>query len=275
MSPDRRRAETAADPSRRDLIATIAALGGLSLLPSLSKDATAAPATRAIDFHHHFNPPFLVNAAANNRVGGVKVMPIRVDDGTANGVNALRMSKALNYAVFNNRAQIINVSLDLDRFVTGGVPDPVFSAALDSAYAAGALIVASAGNDNTANPARGVFTQVLFVANTDSLAERSQRAVPEARVVKSLNVVTAEVQVDPASVGGGRADMFVAGDDQEAKLRTTELLQAYGWTTIHDLGGLGAARGLEMLMPLWLSLMGTLDTWRFGYRIVTDDSGDH
>jgi len=70
MSHNHQHVETASGPSRRDLIATIAAFGGLSLLPSLSKDASAAPAMRTVDFHHHFNPPFLVNAAANNRVGG-------------------------------------------------------------------------------------------------------------------------------------------------------------------------------------------------------------
>jgi predicted TIM-barrel fold metal-dependent hydrolase len=58
------------DPSRRDLVATFAALGALSLLPAAALRATAATTPAAIDFHHHFNPPFLANAAANNRVGG-------------------------------------------------------------------------------------------------------------------------------------------------------------------------------------------------------------
>jgi predicted TIM-barrel fold metal-dependent hydrolase len=56
------------DPSRRQMIAGLAAVGGLGLLPRMS-GAIAAPARRAVDFHHHFNPPFLVSAAAGNRVG--------------------------------------------------------------------------------------------------------------------------------------------------------------------------------------------------------------
>jgi predicted TIM-barrel fold metal-dependent hydrolase len=55
------------NPTRREIIAGLSALGGASLFPSISADA-AAPA-RTVDFHHHFNPPFLVNAAAGNRVG--------------------------------------------------------------------------------------------------------------------------------------------------------------------------------------------------------------
>ncbi len=56
-------------PSRRAFAASIAALGAAGLLPPGTWRVLAAPGTRAIDFHHHFNPPFLVNAAAGNRVG--------------------------------------------------------------------------------------------------------------------------------------------------------------------------------------------------------------
>lgn len=42
----------------------------------------------------------------------------------------------------------------------------------------------------------------LLVANTDSLGEQIQRAVPEARVVKSLNTMNCRVMVDPGCVPG-------------------------------------------------------------------------
>ena len=54
--------------NRRDIALSLAALGGAAALPGLSAMAAAAK-RRVIDFHHHFNPPFLVNAAAGNRVG--------------------------------------------------------------------------------------------------------------------------------------------------------------------------------------------------------------
>ena len=54
------------EPSRREIVATLAALGAAT---ALGPNARAAAAARTIDFHHHFNPPFLVNAAAGNRVG--------------------------------------------------------------------------------------------------------------------------------------------------------------------------------------------------------------
>ena len=57
------------NPSRRAFVASVAGIGAASVLPIGPWRAVAAQATRAIDFHHHFNPPFLVNAAAGNRVG--------------------------------------------------------------------------------------------------------------------------------------------------------------------------------------------------------------
>ena len=61
------------------------------------------------------------------------------------------------------------------------------------------------------------FPPTLSVKDTDSLAEQIQRAFPEARVVKSLNTVTASVMVDPSTVGDGDTTVFVAGDDAEAR----------------------------------------------------------
>jgi 8-hydroxy-5-deazaflavin:NADPH oxidoreductase len=91
----------------------------------------------------------------------------------------------------------------------------------------------------------------LSVANTDSLAETLQRAFPTARVVKSLNTVNNAVMVDPARVPGEHL-MFVAGDDVAAKEVVTGLLGELGWAgRVLDLGGLRAARGMEMYVVLW------------------------
>jgi predicted dinucleotide-binding enzyme len=79
----------------------------------------------------------------------------------------------------------------------------------------------------------------LFVSNTDPLGEQIQRAFPEAKVVKALNTMNCQVMVDPAKVPGAH-DVFVCGDDDDAKRQVTELLQSFGWPTerIRDLGGI-------------------------------------
>ncbi len=112
------------------------------------------------------------------------------------------------------------------------------------------------------------FPPTLSVKDTDSLAEQIQRAFPEARVVKSLNTVTAAVMVDPSTVGDGDTTVFVAGDDEEARQQVSELLRELGWLDIVELDGLQNARGLEMWLPLWVRLMGALGTGQFNIKLV-------
>jgi len=99
----------------------------------------------------------------------------------------------------------------------------------------------------------------LTVCNDDSLGEQIQRALPDVRVVKALNTVTAAVMVEPSLVSGAHT-IFVAGDDAAAKQQASELLQEFGWpaASILDLGDITAARGMEMYLALWLRLWGTV-----------------
>lgn len=90
----------------------------------------------------------------------------------------------------------------------------------------------------------------LFVGTFDSLGERIQRLLPSARVVKALNIVLADVMVDP-SLTGGDPDMFIAGDDDQAKQTVTALLEDFGWPVI-DLGGIENARWLEAMSLTWV-----------------------
>lgn len=112
------------------------------------------------------------------------------------------------------------------------------------------------------------FPPSLFVKDTDSLAEQIQRAFPEARVVKSLNTMTAALMVDPTRAAGGDHSTFVSGDDPASKQIVVELLTSLGHTDVIDVGDLSTARGVEMLLPLWVRLMGTLGTPYFNFKIV-------
>jgi len=111
------------------------------------------------------------------------------------------------------------------------------------------------------------FPPSLFVKDTDSLAEQVQRAFPEAKVIKALNTLTAHLMVEPKSLGQS-STVFVSGDDAEAKATVVELLESFGHDDVIDLGPLETARGTEMLLPLWLRLMGALGTAQFNVKIV-------
>ena len=104
----------------------------------------------------------------------------------------------------------------------------------------------------------------------DSNAEQLQRAHPALRVVKSLNTMNCDVMVRPDTVPGEH-DVFMAGDDAAAKGDVRALLESFGWPpgSIRDVGGLEAARGLEMYLPFWISLRMTLGHNAFNIRVVT------
>jgi len=135
-----------------------------------------------------------------------------------------------------------------------------------------------AGTDNLAgkvvvdvsNPldfSRG-FPPTLFVKDEDSLGEQVQRALPGARVVKTLNTMTAGLMVHPELLAGGDHSVFVSGDDAAAKATVTELLHSMGHTDVIDLGGISSARGTEMMLPVWLRLFGVLGTPMFNVKVV-------
>lgn len=111
------------------------------------------------------------------------------------------------------------------------------------------------------------FPPTLFVKDTDSLGEQVQRAFPQARVVKTLNTMNANLMVDPAALGA-ESSVFVSGDDAAAKATVTELLESFGHTDVIDLGDITTARGPEMYLPIWLRLMGALGTAAFNVKVV-------
>jgi predicted dinucleotide-binding enzyme len=108
----------------------------------------------------------------------------------------------------------------------------------------------------------------LTVCNTDSLGEQIQRAFPRARVVKTLNTMNNAVMVNPALVPGEH-DVFVSGNDRAAKDQVIALLRdGFGWQSIIDLGDITTARGVEMVLPLWVSLMGVKQTGTFNFHVA-------
>jgi 8-hydroxy-5-deazaflavin:NADPH oxidoreductase len=107
----------------------------------------------------------------------------------------------------------------------------------------------------------------LTVCNTDSLAEQIQRAFPDAKVVKALNTISNVVMVNPSLVPGEH-DAFVCGNDSRAKAKVTEVLRSFGWKNPIDLGDITAARGLEMMLPVWVRLYGAFQSPNFNFKIA-------
>ena len=107
----------------------------------------------------------------------------------------------------------------------------------------------------------------LSICNTNSLGEEVQKALPSAKVIKTLNIVNCEIMVEP-NKAGTQPTMFLCGNDSGAKTQTAMLLKSLGWTDIIDLGDITKSRATEMLLPIWLSLMQTLGHVHFGFKVV-------
>ncbi len=145
---------------------------------------------------------------------------------------------------------------------------------LEALHSAGADALSDKVLIDVANPLdfSGGFPPRLSVSGDDSLAEQIQRAFPRTRVVKALNTVTASVMVVPGSLAEP-TDLFIAGDDADAKAAVVDLLGQLGWPSerVRDLGGVAAARVAESYLMLWLSLMGVVGSPQFNVRLVTDE----
>jgi len=110
----------------------------------------------------------------------------------------------------------------------------------------------------------------LDPVGNESLAERIQRAFPDARVVKGLNTVNVGVMVRPDQLAEP-TDVFLAGDDEAAKRTVRDLLTEMGWRPerVRDLGGISAARGPEMYLVLWQGIALSLGRFDLNVRVVT------
>ncbi len=105
------------------------------------------------------------------------------------------------------------------------------------------------------------------LSNTTSLGEEIQKAFPAIKVVKTLNTMNCSIMVNAAVVAGNH-DVFISGNDADAKNKVKELLNSFGWGSPIDLGDISTARGTEQLLPIWLRLYGVFKTANFNFKIV-------
>ncbi|NEI73506.1 NADP oxidoreductase [Rhizobium lusitanum] len=93
-----------------------------------------------------------------------------------------------------------------------------------------------------------------------SLAEELQRALPQTRVVKTLNTMLSTIMAAPDALAQ-TPTVFLSGDDATAKQTVRALLLDLGWADdwIVNLGPLASARGTEafvLIVPFVLKAKG-------------------
>jgi 8-hydroxy-5-deazaflavin:NADPH oxidoreductase len=106
----------------------------------------------------------------------------------------------------------------------------------------------------------------LAIGGDDSLGERVQKVLPNARVVKAFNTVGNQYFVDPQFTGGPPT-MFVAGNDAAAKSEVSKIVQDFGWESA-DLGAIESSRYLEAMCMAWLAYGRTAGTWHHAFKLL-------
>ncbi len=204
-----------------------------------------------------------VGQAIGSRLTGLG-HSVRLGSRTADNANARAWAKAsgalASYGTFAEAAAFGEI---LFNCTSGKGSLSAISAALPADLNGKILI-------DVANPldfSRGM-PPTLTICNYDSLAEQIQREHKLLRVVKALNTMNVDIMVHPELLKGDH-DALICGDDKSAKDTVIMILMEwFGWKSVIDLGDLTNARGMEMILPMWISLRGKLNTNHFNFKIV-------
>jgi predicted dinucleotide-binding enzyme len=145
---------------------------------------------------------------------------------------------------------------------TLGVANPkVFEAAGIERFA-GKLVI------DATNPLdfSGGVPPKLALSGNDSGGEQAQRLLAGAHVVKAFNTVGNVLFFRP-ELAGGPPDMFICGNDDDAKRRAGTILSDFGWGVV-DVGGIESSRYLEAMCMIWVLHGFKSGTWTHAFKLL-------
>ena len=119
-----------------------------------------------------------------------------------------------------------------------------------------------------ANPLNSTYDGLATTPDSSSAEDLAKVVAPGAKVVKAFNTTYAGTLV-AGQVAGQPLDVFIAGDDADAKARVAQIVTDGGMRAI-DAGPLHRARQIEGMQLLHIVLQGTLGTnWGSALKILS------
>jgi 8-hydroxy-5-deazaflavin:NADPH oxidoreductase len=119
-----------------------------------------------------------------------------------------------------------------------------------------------------ANPLNASFDGLATAPDSSSAEDLAKAIASGAKVVKAFNTTYAGTLI-AGQVGGQPLDVFIAGDDEDAKNKVAELVKDGGMRPI-DTGPLSRARQIEAMQFLHIVTQGTLGTnWGSTIKILS------
>jgi predicted dinucleotide-binding enzyme len=128
----------------------------------------------------------------------------------------------------------------------------------------GKVVIDTTNPIEDAAPVNGVLQ--YFTGLGDSQMERLQASFPDARFVKAFNSVGNHFMINP-DFGGIKPTMFICGNDADAKMQVTTILDQFGWE-IEDMGAVEAARAIEPLCILWCIPGFIRNEWMHAFKLL-------
>ena len=116
----------------------------------------------------------------------------------------------------------------------------------------------------TVPPENGVLK--FFTTLEESLMEKIQKQLPDAKVVKAFSCVGNALMYKP-NFNGSIPTMFICGNDDPAKKTVTDILTSFGWET-EDMGKVEAARVIEPLSILWCIPGFIRNQWTHAFKLL-------
>ena len=105
----------------------------------------------------------------------------------------------------------------------------------------------------------------FFTTFDESLMEQLQNAFLEVNFVKAFSCVGNAFMIDPKF--DSKPTMFICGNNENAKLEVTQILEKVGWETA-DFGKVQSARAIEPLCMLWC-IPGLLkNEWMHAFKLL-------
>lgn len=101
----------------------------------------------------------------------------------------------------------------------------------------------------------------------NSLGEQIQKHIPNAKVVKAFNTVNAFVMVSPKREEGD-PDLFIAGNDNDAKKKFTSLAEQMGWKRVIDIGDISNSYWLEAMTMFWVYYGFKNNNWSHAFKLL-------
>lgn len=115
-----------------------------------------------------------------------------------------------------------------------------------------------------APPVNGVLK--FFTGLDESLMEKLQKLIPDAKLVKAFNSIGNAYMYKP-KFPGGPPTMFICGNDDVAKKEVKKILDSFGWET-EDMGKVEAARAIEPLCILWCIPGFINNRWNHAFKLL-------